>query len=57
MDWFVLVELLRTLVGILDDYFDGYYTEEMIESQVIFIKIFLVTVVFSLAYILMFIRF
>ncbi|KAI5585043.1 hypothetical protein BDE02_06G120000 [Populus trichocarpa] len=23
-----------TLVGILDDYFDGYYTEEMIESQV-----------------------
>lgn len=58
MDWFVLVELLRTLVGILDDYFDGYYTEEMIESQVIFIKIFLVTVVvFALAYILMFIRF
>jgi hypothetical protein len=58
MDWFVLVELLRTLVGILDDYFDGYYTEEMIESQVIFIKIFLMTVVvFALAYILMFIRF
>eukprot|EP00261_Vitis_vinifera_P022045 XP_010653475.1 PREDICTED: TBC1 domain family member 8B isoform X3 [Vitis vinifera] len=23
-----------TLVGILDDYFDGYYSEEMIESQV-----------------------
>ncbi|KAL5546250.1 hypothetical protein UlMin_005937 [Ulmus minor] len=23
-----------TLVGILDDYFEGYYTEEMIESQV-----------------------
>ncbi|KAL3650039.1 hypothetical protein CASFOL_006442 [Castilleja foliolosa] len=23
-----------TLMGILDDYFDGYYTEEMIESQV-----------------------
>ncbi|CAA0814476.1 Ypt/Rab-GAP domain of gyp1p superfamily protein [Striga hermonthica] len=23
-----------TLIGILDDYFDGYYTEEMIESQV-----------------------
>ncbi|GLT47859.1 hypothetical protein SLA2020_215190 [Shorea laevis] len=23
-----------TLVGFLDDYFDGYYTEEMIESQV-----------------------
>ncbi|CAK7342910.1 unnamed protein product [Dovyalis caffra] len=23
-----------TLVGILDDYFDGYYTEEMVESQV-----------------------
>lgn len=25
----------RTLMGILDDYFDGYYSEEMIESQVI----------------------
>ncbi|KAL0402403.1 UNVERIFIED_CONTAM: TBC1 domain family member 9B [Sesamum latifolium] len=24
----------RTLMGILDDYFDGYYSEEMIESQV-----------------------
>ncbi|MBA0677424.1 hypothetical protein Goari_018834 [Gossypium aridum] len=24
-----------TLVGIIDDYFDGYYTEEMIESQVL----------------------
>ncbi|KAM2181991.1 hypothetical protein PS2_032311 [Malus domestica] len=23
-----------TLVGIIDDYFDGYYTEEMTESQV-----------------------
>ncbi|VVB11043.1 unnamed protein product [Arabis nemorensis] len=23
-----------TLVGVIDDYFDGYYTEEMIESQV-----------------------
>jgi len=22
------------LVGVIDDYFDGYYTEEMIESQV-----------------------
>lgn len=28
------MEYLRTLVGIIDDYFDGYYTEEMIESQV-----------------------
>ncbi|KAJ6993461.1 hypothetical protein NC653_016559 [Populus alba x Populus x berolinensis] len=27
-----------TLVGILDDYFDGYYTEEMIESQVAWIS-------------------
>lgn len=34
MDQYVLVEFLRTLVGIIDDYFDGYYTEEMIESQV-----------------------
>ncbi|KAF8396653.1 hypothetical protein HHK36_018277 [Tetracentron sinense] len=25
---------LRTLLGIIDDYFDGYYSEEMIESQV-----------------------
>ncbi|CAK7325573.1 unnamed protein product [Dovyalis caffra] len=24
----------RTLMGIIDDYFDGYYSEEMIESQV-----------------------
>lgn len=31
---FVLLIFLRTLVGIIDDYFDGYYTEEMIESQV-----------------------
>ncbi|GMP85295.1 hypothetical protein CsSME_00038509 [Camellia sinensis var. sinensis] len=27
-------DFLRTLVGVLDDYFDGYYSEEMIESQV-----------------------
>lgn len=26
---------LRALMGILDDYFEGYYSEEMIESQVI----------------------
>jgi len=25
----------RALVGVIDDYFDGYYTEEMIESQVL----------------------
>jgi hypothetical protein len=25
----------RALVGVIDDYFDGYYTEEMIESQVV----------------------
>lgn len=31
---FVLLKYLRTLVGVIDDYFDGYYTEEMIESQV-----------------------
>jgi len=24
-------------MGILDDYFDGYYSEEMIESQVLFV--------------------
>jgi hypothetical protein len=23
------------LVGVIDEYFDGYYTEEMIESQVL----------------------
>ncbi|ESQ52365.1 hypothetical protein EUTSA_v10016235mg [Eutrema salsugineum] len=27
-----------TLVGIIDDYFDGYYTEEMVESQVAWIS-------------------
>lgn len=27
---------VRTLLGIIDDYFDGYYSEEMIESQVFF---------------------
>jgi hypothetical protein len=28
-------------MGILDDYFDGYYSEDMIESQVFFLlKIF-----------------
>lgn len=26
----------RTLVGIIDEYFEGYFTEEMIESQVKF---------------------
>ena len=25
----------RTLMGIMDDYFDGYYSEEMIECQVV----------------------
>ncbi|PQQ03187.1 ecotropic viral integration site 5 protein homolog isoform X2 [Prunus yedoensis var. nudiflora] len=29
-----LLGIARTFVGIIDDYFDGYYTEEMIESQV-----------------------
>jgi hypothetical protein len=24
----------RALVGVIDEYFEGYYTEEMIESQV-----------------------
>lgn len=28
---------LRTLTGIIDDYFDGYYSEEMVESQVLFL--------------------
>lgn len=38
-DWFLNCNLLlnsRALVGVIDDYFDGYYTEEMIESQVLF---------------------
>ena len=26
-------------MGILDDYFEGYYTEEMTESQVVFMFI------------------
>lgn len=29
-----LLGTVRTLVGIIDDYFDGYFTQEMIESQV-----------------------
>ena len=28
------MQSFRTLTGIIDDYFDGYYSEEMIESQV-----------------------
>ena len=32
----VATKFYRTLVGIIDDYFEGYYTEEMIESQVLF---------------------
>jgi hypothetical protein len=27
----------RALTGIMDDYFEGYFSEEMIESQVVFI--------------------
>lgn len=27
--------IFRALVGVIDEYFDGYYTEEMIESQVL----------------------
>lgn len=38
MSWFILSNVLlgylRAFVGIIDDYFEGYYTEEMIESQV-----------------------
>lgn len=30
-------------MGLLDDYFDGYYSEEMIESQVIIFLIFFVS--------------
>ena len=26
--------ICRTLTGVIDDYFDGYFSEEMIESQV-----------------------
>lgn len=37
MDSIVLVKFLKTLLGIIDDYFDGYYSEEMIESQVSFV--------------------
>lgn len=28
-------------MGILDDYFDGYYSEEMIESQVLFLILYI----------------
>lgn len=33
---FLILHFLRTFVGIIDEYFDGYYAEEMIESQVHF---------------------
>ena len=33
----------RTLTGIIDDYFDGYYSEEMVESQVMFFSLFCFT--------------
>ncbi|KAL0289377.1 UNVERIFIED_CONTAM: TBC1 domain family member 8 [Sesamum calycinum] len=29
-----LLDIARTLVGIIDDYFEGYFSQEMIESQV-----------------------
>lgn len=32
----LITKFSRTLVGLIDDYFDGYFTEEMIESQVLF---------------------
>ncbi|KAG0452418.1 hypothetical protein HPP92_025082 [Vanilla planifolia] len=31
----LLITSIRTLLGIIDDYFEGYYSEEMIESQAI----------------------
>lgn len=34
----LIAKFSRTLVGMIDDYFDGYYTEEMVESQVLFKK-------------------
>ena len=36
------MQIFRTLTGIIDDYFDGYYSEEMIESQVTFLLCFFV---------------
>lgn len=30
----LVLELLRTLTSILDDYFEGYYSEKMVEAQV-----------------------
>lgn len=44
----------RTLMGIIDDYFDGYYSEEMIESQVccLFKFVAMFISVFSLIFIL-----
>ena len=34
-----LFDFHRTLVGVLDDYFDGYYSEEMLESQVLLLAL------------------
>jgi hypothetical protein len=36
MPLLIEVNIFRTLMGIIDDYFDGYYSEEMIESQVFY---------------------
>jgi len=33
--------IFRALIGLIDDYFNGYYSEEMIESQVIILVAFL----------------
>ena len=34
MPLLIKLKIFRALMGIIDDYFDGYYSEEMIESQV-----------------------
>ena len=41
--------ILRTLVGIIDDYFDGCYTEEMIESQVFNVVTFIFLMIFHIS--------
>lgn len=42
------VKIFRALMGIIDDYFDGYYSEEMIESQVFYTFCLLGFCVFAL---------
>ena len=48
------MQIFRTLTGIIDDYFDGYYSEEMIESQVYISALFFLLFGANQAFLLLF---